>query len=128
MLKALRVALVVYSIAGILVAAMQIFFPTKFADIYGLDWSSAAAKANAALTGFVYIAAAIFFIVAATNPLKHLLLVKYAIVFALLLLVGELYTVALGYVTFGEEWSGMAINVVFAALFLIFYPWKKPVN
>jgi hypothetical protein len=74
--------------------------------------------------GFGLVAACIFLIIAARDPLKHILWVKYAIVFAILSLAAELYSVILGYITLGSGLTAIILHAVFAAGLLAFYPWR----
>jgi ABC-type uncharacterized transport system permease subunit len=82
------------------------------------------ANANASESGFIYLATGVFLVIAARDPIKNILWVKFAIAFAALLLVNEVYTVVAGYMDFKQVVSGIAIHAVFAIAFLILYPWR----
>jgi hypothetical protein len=125
MLKALKIAMIVYAVAGLIVGLAEIFIPSEFASWFGLEEGSAAANANAVEIGFAFVALGVFLIIAARDPIKNILWVKYAIAFAALMLVNEIYSIIVGYVDFGQVVSGIAIHGVFAIAFLILYPWRQ---
>jgi hypothetical protein len=127
MLKALKVAMIIYAIAAIAVSVMMIFLPAQFASIFGIEKGDIK-NANSVELGFSFIAFGIFLIIAATNPLKYIIMVKFAIVFAISCLCSVIYSIALDYYTIQLGLSGIIIHAVFAIAFLAFYPWKKSLS
>jgi len=123
MIKALKVTMIVYAVIGILFGLAYIFVPRQLGAMFGFEEGPAHVAAMAAALGVSWVSACIFLIIAARDPLKHILWVKYAIVFAILSLAAELYSFILGYMEFSQVVMGIVIQAVFAAAFLAFYPW-----
>ena len=124
MIKPLKVTMIVYAVIGILFGLAFIFVPRQLYAMFGQDAPSASTSALAVSLGASFVAACIFLIIAARDPLKHILWVKYAIVFAILALAAHLYSVILGYINFSQAIMDIIIHAVFAAAFLAFYPWR----
>ena len=124
MIKPLKVTMIVYAVIGILFGLAYIFVPRQIGAMLGHEAGTASVFAMAAVLGVSWISACIFLIIAARDPLKHILWVKYVIVFAILSLAAELYSFILGYMEFSQVVMGIVIHAVFAAAFLVFYPWR----
>ena len=122
MVKALKVTMIVYAVIGILFGLAFIFVPRQLSAMFGHDALSALAGTLAVALGASFVSACIFLIIAARDPLKHILWVKYAIVFAILMLAAELYSFIIGYLDFSQAVMGIIIHAVFAAALLAFYP------
>jgi hypothetical protein len=125
MVKALKVTMIVYAVILILLGLIFIFVPSLVATMLSLEESPPSTSALAAVVGTSLISACIFFIIAARDPIKNILFVKYAIVFAIFHVFGDLYSVIRGYTAFSDALVGIILHVVFAILFLVFYPWHK---
>ena len=125
MIKPLKVTMVVYAIAGILYGLAYIFAPRQLSAMLGHE---AGPSVNALLVylGASFLPVCIFLIIAARDPLKNILWVKCAIVFAILMSVAHVYSFMLGYMDFSQPGMamGMIVHAVFAAAFLAFYPWR----
>ena len=124
MIKALKVTMVVYAALGILVGLAYVFVPRQLGAMFGYEAGPASVAALAAALGVSFISACIFLIIAARDPLKHILWVKYAIVFAILMLAATLYSLILGHINFSQAGIDIVIHAVFAAALLAFYPWR----
>ena len=124
MIKALKVTMIVYAVVGILFGLAYVFVPRQLGAMFGFEEGPAHVAAMAAALGVSWVAACIFLIIAARDPLKHILWVKYAIVFAILSFAAELYSFILGYIDFSQAVTGIIIHAVFAAALLAFYPWR----
>jgi len=124
MIKPLKVTMIVYAVIGILFGLAYIFVPRQLGAMFGHESMPAVAAALAAALGASFVAACIFLIIAARDPLKHILWVKYAIVFAILMLAAELYSVIIGYLTLGQALTAIIIHAIIAAALLAFYPWR----
>ena len=129
MLKALKVAMIVYGILGILFGLAYIFIPQELSEMFGYqqegpEYMVGYLSAFSVALGTSFIAICVFLIAAARDPIRHIYWVKFAILFAVLMLVAELYSALRGYVEFSEATMGIVIHAVFAAAFLIFYPWR----
>lgn len=124
MIKPLKVTMIVYAVIGIVFGLGYIFVPRQLAAMFGHEAVPALAATLAAALGASFVSACIFLIIAARDPLKHILWVKYVIVFAILMLAAESYSVILGHITLGQALTAIIIHAVFAAAFLAFYPWR----
>ena len=124
MIKALKVTMIVYAAIGILFGLGFIFVPHQLGAMLGHEAWPASVAALAAELGVCFVSACIFLIIAARDPLKHILWVKYAIAFAILMLAAGLYSFIMGYITLGQAGMGIIIHTVFAAALLAFYPWR----
>lgn len=125
MIKALKVTMVVYALLGILVGLTFIFIPRQMGTMFGYEEGPAYVAAILASLGASYIAACIFLIIVARDPLKYILWVKYAIVFAILMFATNIYSLALGHSNVKQGATDIIIHGVFAAALLAFYPWRK---
>ena len=127
MVKALKVTMIVYALIGILFGLAFIFVPRQLSAMLGYEAGAGPASAPAMATelGLSFIAVGIFLIIASRDPIKHILLVKFAIVFAILMLAALLYSLILGYSDFSQAGIGIIIHAVFAVALLTFYPWRK---
>ena len=124
MIKALKVTMILYAAIGILFGLAYIFVPCQLGAMFGHEAGTASVAALAAALGVSFASACIFLIIAARDPLKHILWVKYAIVFAILMLAAELYSVIMGYLTLGQAGTAIIIHAIIAAALLAFYPWR----
>ena len=124
MIKPLKVTMIVYAVIGILFGLAYIFIPRQLGAMFGHEEGPASMAAMAAALGVSFVSACIFLIIAAQDPIKHILWVKYAIVFAILSFAAELFSFILGYITLGQALTPIIIHAVIAAALLAFYPWR----
>ena len=92
--------------------------------MFGYEQGPAYIAAMEVTLGMCFIAACIFLIAAARDPLRYISWVKFAILFAILMLVGDLYSIIRGYIDFSHAGTGITLNAIFAAALLAFYPWR----
>jgi hypothetical protein len=124
MIKALKVTMSVYAVIGILFGLTMILIPEQMGKWFNAPALSDYEKFLTASIGVANIAAAVFIIMAARNPMSNISWVKFAIVWALFWVVTILYALARGYIDFSQEGVALIIHIVFAILFLVFYPWR----
>ena len=124
MIKPLKVTMIVYAVIGILFGLAYIFIPRQLGAMFGHEAGPAYVAALAAALGVSFVSVCIFLIIAARDPIKHILWVKYAIVFAILSLAAYLYSVILGNTTLGQALTPIIIHAIIAAALLAFYPWR----
>ena len=122
MIKALKVTMILYAAIGILFGLAWIFVPRQLGAMFGHEVDLAVKAELATLFGVSLVALGIFLIIAARDLIKHILWVKYAIVFAILSLAAYLYLLILGYIALEEALTAIIIHAVFAAGLLAFYP------
>jgi hypothetical protein len=122
MIKALKVTMILYAAIGILFGLAYIFFPNQLGAMFGHTGAPAFVFSLAAMFGVSLVAIGTFLIIAAQDPIKHVLWVKYAIVYAILSLAAEIASVILGYVTLGAALTPIILHAVFAVGFIAFYP------
>ena len=77
------------------------------------------------IIGATFIAAGVWFAMTGLDPLKNINGVRFAVLWAGLLLVVQLYSVATGSIEFGQIWPGVVLNAIFTGAFLIFYPYRR---
>ena len=125
MIKALKITMIVYGILGILFGLAMIIIPQQMGEWFNVPEINDYGTFMAISIGMANIAAAVFVIMAARDPIKNISWVKFAIVWALFWVVTVLYALLRGYVDFSQEGSALIIHVIFAILFFAFYPWKS---
>ncbi len=124
MLKALSIVMIVFGAIGILFGLSDIIAPEQGAKLFGFGEAPDYVRWIAAMAGASYVAAGSWVIVAARNPIRHILWVKYLITKSLLFTVVTAYTLIRGYVSFSQVGALLILFAVFAVLFLVFYPWR----
>ena len=124
MIRALKVTMIVYGAIGILFGLVYVIMPRQLDIMFGYEVGPAYVADMEVSLGVSFIAACVFLIAAARDPLQHIYWVKFAILFAVLMLVGDLFSVMRGYIDFGHAASGITLHAVFAAALLAFYPWR----
>ncbi len=124
MIRALRVCVIVYAIALAIAGILNIVIPEQMFKLLGFDSLSDSARTAALLVGAAYTAAGVWATVAATDLPKNLIWVKFLMTKALLSDATMLYLGIRGYSEFSDTWWFIAIDIVFVALCLAFYPWR----
>ena len=124
MKRALKVTMIVYGALGILCGLVYVVIPRQLDVMFGYELGPAYIAAMEVSLGMCFIAACVFLIAAARDPLRYISWVKFAILFAILMLVGDLYSIIRGYIDFGHAATGITLNAIFAAALLAFYPWQ----
>jgi hypothetical protein len=127
MLTTLKVVMIVRGIIGILFGLSFIFVPRQLGEMFGYTAEGPEYMLSfLAMLGALMAASGVFIIAAARDPIKHIWWVKFAILVTALLLVLELYSVLMGYITFSQATMGIIMQSVFLVALLIFYPWRGP--
>ena len=125
MIRALKVALVVFGVVMILMGLLLVIFPDKIAstsDVTGY------LRYTIVSLGACLLAAGGFPIAAARDPLRHINWVRFAIVWCILGAAVELYSVGRGDVTFGHAAALIIMHAFFAVVFLALYPWRRKIS
>ena len=125
MLRGLKIALIVYGAILILSGIASIIAPYQVASMSGLGEIAAQVPYFMALLGGCFIAVSVWFIVAGLDPLRHISLVKLAILWSSLGVVTGLYSIIQGAVDFSQAGFGVILDAVFAIALLALYPYRK---
>ena len=124
MIKALTVTMIVFGALGILIGLSNIMVPQLGAQLYGFEEAPDSVMWVAAMAGSSYLAAGIWVIAAARDPVRHINWVKFVITKSWLFTVVTGYAIIKGYVSFSQVGAMLILFVIFAVLFLAFYPWR----
>jgi hypothetical protein len=125
-MRNLKVALVLFGAIHIVQGLFLIVDPNGLAALLGFtEPVEALVRYTMALLGSAFIAAGVWFIITALDPLQNINGVRFAIVWAALLLVIQLYTVAQDYIAFSQTWTEIALTAIFTVAFLFFYPYRR---
>jgi hypothetical protein len=125
MIKGLKIAMIVWAVIGILYSLMFLFIPETLYPRLGLENAPASVPFFLAMLGNAYLVPSVFVILAARDPLKHILWVQLAIAWSILDLVAQLFYLIRGNINFGQAGPGMILDIVFVVAFLVLYPWRK---
>ena len=120
----LRAALIIFSALHLAQGIVLIVVPDRVTDLSGFE-SLASSEYFLAITGATFIAAGVWFALTGLDPMRNINGIRFAILWAGLILVIQLYSLGREYVDFGQIWFGIVGNAVFAAAFLIFYPYRR---
>ncbi len=124
-MRNLKAALVLFGAIHMVQGLFLIIDPDRVASLYGFGELATYVPYIFAILGATFIAAGVWFITTGLDPLQNITGVKLAILWSALLLIIQLYSVAQGYVDFGQAWLGIDEMAIFAVAFLIFYPYRQ---
>ena len=127
MILGLKIALIVYGVLGILDGLALIIAPQLFASMWGFGGIGEMSDFGvniAAVCGTSFMAACVWIIAAARDPLRHILWVKFVIFWSILVVVVQLYSVAKGAIDFNQAVMGIIGGAILAVAFLILYPYR----
>ena len=125
MIKGLKVVMIIWSMIVILFGLGFLFAPGKFCSMSGFENPAPYVPFFLALLGMGYIVVGFFVIVAARNPLKHIMWVQMAIVWTPLDAVVALFYIVKGNVSFSQAGAAPILHGILTVALLIFYPWRK---
>ena len=128
MIRALKVALIVFGVLGILFGLLLIFSPGTLASKSVVSEVAGYLKYTMATLGYCLIAPSVFLIIAARDPLRHINWVRFAIVWCILGAAVELYSVGRSDITFGHAAALIIMHAFFAVVFLALYPWRHKIS
>ncbi|MFH1662635.1 MAG: hypothetical protein ABH934_01760 [Chloroflexota bacterium] len=120
----LKVALIIYGAIHIVQGIILLVAPERLTELAGFE-ALGSSEYFLAIIGGAFIAAGVWFAITGLNPLQNINGVRFAILWAGLLLVVPLFTLWYDYVDFGHIWFMVVQNAIFAAAFLIFYPYRR---
>ena len=125
MIKGLKIAMIAWGVIGILFGLAFLFAPNQMSAGFGVNPAPAYVQYFLVLLGNAYIPTGIFVILAARDPLKHILWLQFAIISSLVDMIAALTFVIRGTLTFSQVGDNLILNIFLVAAFLIFYPWRK---
>ena len=125
MVRGLKIALILYGAIHVLFGLSFIFAPYQVAVMFGIGEIAVYVPYLMALLGGAFIAVSFLLIVAGLNPLEHITVLKFAILWTILGTVMGLYSIVRGAVDFSVAGTGIIMDAVFAVAFLALYPYRK---
>ena len=120
----LKVALIIYGAIHIAQGIVLLAVPDRVTEFSGFE-ALASSEYFLAVLGGTFIAAGISFAITGLNPLQNINGVKFALLWAGLLLIIPLFALGRDYIDFGQIMFMVIENAIFAAAFLIFYPYRR---
>lgn len=120
----LKAALIIYGAIHIVQGIIMLVAPERITELSSFE-ALGASEYFLAIIGGAFIAAGVWFAVTGLDPLQNINGVRFAVLWAGLLLVVPLFTLGYDYVNFGHIWFIVVQNAIFAASFLIFYPYRR---
>ena len=124
-MRNLKVALAIFGALHIAQGIVLIVAPDRISDLMEFGQLADYVPYIFASLGATFIAAAFWFMLAATDPLRYINGVRFAILWGALLLVTQLYSLTQSYVDFSQVWTGIVLNAIFIVAFLFFYPYRQ---
>ena len=124
MIRGLKVVLIVWGVLHILLGLALIVVPYQAASMMGFGEIADYVPYLMAMVGICFIAPGVWLVVAGRDPLQHITWVKFAILWSILGLVVQLYSVMQGAVDFSQAGVGIIEDAVFAVAFLALYPYS----
>ncbi len=122
MIRALKVIMVILGLILVLEGLADIAMPAQRAQLMGPVENSRVVEFYLTVLGATWVAAGLWAVAAARDPLRHVSWIKFAITLLVLLSGALLYSAARGYVSFGQVAIEVGLDVVLAAALFAFYP------
>jgi len=120
----LKVALIIYGAIHIVQGIILLVAPERITEFSGFE-ALGSSEYFLAIIGGAFIAAGVLFAMTGLDPLQNINGVRFAVLWAALLLIIPLFTLWYDYVDFGHIWFIVVQNAIFASAFLIFYPYRR---
>lgn len=120
----LKVALILYGAIHIVQGIILLVAPERMTELADFE-ALGSSEYFLAIIGGAFIAAGVWFAMTGLDPLQNINGVRFAVLWAGLLLIIPLFTLWYDYVNFGHIWFLVVQNAIFAAVFLIFYPYRR---
>ena len=123
----LKAALIIYGAIHIVQGIILLVAPERLTELAGFEALGASNQSEyfLAIIGGTFIAAGVWFAMTGLEPLQNINGVRFAILWAALLLIIPLFTLGYEYVNFDHIWFIVVQNAIFTASFLIFYPYRR---
>ncbi|MFC1902155.1 hypothetical protein ACFLX3_04435 [Chloroflexota bacterium] len=124
MVKGLRVVMYIYAAILLLSGLAFIFIPDQMASMYDVTAASGFAKFVLLMVGAIYLAAGVWIMVAAREPLRDINWVKFVITKGTLSIIVGIYAIIVGYVNLNPLLTIIILDAILMILLLAFYPWR----
>jgi len=121
----MKIALIVYGAVHVVMGVPFIIAPYWAASVFGLGEIAVYVPYLMALLGGAFIAVAFLLIAAGLNPIEHITVVKFAILWTIMGVAMGLYSIVRGAVDFSVAGMGIILDAVFAIAFLSLYPYRR---
>jgi len=122
MIKALKVTMTIWGAIAIVFGLMYIINPVHVAERAGSGQLADSVRWFMAFSGAIFIASGTWAIVAARDPIRHIIWVKFEITKTLLVVAVTVGSIIQGYVNFSQAGPVLILFAVFAVAFLALYP------
>ncbi|HEX6221319.1 MAG TPA: hypothetical protein VF115_09510 [Acidimicrobiia bacterium] len=122
MIRALKIVLATYGVGLTVVGLSYLLLPEEMSELQGAEVLSAFLVGTKMVLGASLLAVGAFVVIAAWDPIRQILWVRFAIVFALLFVTVSVYLGLFVKAEFSEVLDGIFIHGTFATLLLILYP------
>jgi hypothetical protein len=124
-MKALKVVMIVYGVILVLGGLAGVTIPDQMAKLAGVEEIGDYVKSVILTLGAIRLAAGVWVIVAARDPLRHINWVKFGITELLLLVVVNVYSLLRDYIEFSPGGAVfLVLAFILAVALLVFYPWR----
>ncbi len=120
----LKLALIIYGAIHIAQGIILLVVPDRVTEFSGFE-VLVSSEYFLAILGGAFIAAGVLFAIAGLNPIQNINGIKFAILWAGLMLIIPLFALGRDYVDVGHIWFIVVENAIFVAAFLIFYPYRR---
>ncbi len=125
MIRGLKIALIGYGVMHIFLGFAFIIAPKQIGSLFGFGEITGYVPYIMAMLGGGFIAVSFLLTVTGLNPLEHIGGVKFAILWSILGVITQLYSILQGAVNFSQAGMGIISDAVFAIAFLALYPYRK---
>lgn len=122
MTKALKVAMATYGTIGVLYGLSYLLIPERLSALQGAEEVSDFLIAIEMALGASVLAVGVFVVTAARDPVRHILWVRFAILFAMLFAATAVYSGIALFTDFSQALVGVILHGVFATALLVLYP------
>jgi hypothetical protein len=125
MIKVLKIALILWGIIHIFLGLSFIFIPGQIAVVMGFEKLDNSSIYLGALCGLTFVAAAVWLIIAAKDPIHNIKWVNFAVLWSALGVAIQVYLVITGVIGLGQAAYGLIQDSIFTLSFLVFYPYRS---
>lgn len=122
MTRALKIVMATYGVGGTLFGLSYLLFAERMSELQGAEAITPYLIGTKMVLGASLVAVGTFVVGASRDPIRHVLWVRFAIVFALLFTAVSVYLGLFVKAEFSEVLDGIFIHGTFAVSLLFLYP------